>query len=148
MTLRLRLIVSISLAAGLTLSACSESEPTAAEAGQVLKSHIDQTVKNAVSTDVEVADPGGKDIACGNGKYKRTYAVQAKSVWSLDSQAIITGLIGALDYADTNYKLVSADTNPPRRVAVSDQYHTRIVLSSPARDRLMVSGETECLPLE
>ncbi len=148
MTHRLRLIVPLTLAAGLMMSACSEPEPTAAEAGQVLKRHIDQTVKNAVSTDVEVTDPGGKDIACGNGKYKRTYAVKAKSAWSLDSEAIIIGLIGALDYADTNYKLVSADTNPPRRVAVSDRYHTRVVLSSPARDRLMVSGETECLPLK
>lgn len=148
MTLRLRLIVSISLAAGLTLSACSESEPTAAEAGQTLKRQIDQSVSHVFGTGVEVIDPGGKDIACGEGKFKRTYAVQARArVGSGDPEGITTALISTLDDA-AGYKLVSEGVSPPYREVVSAQHRIRITLSSPSKGRIAVRGETECLPLK
>ncbi|MEU8279257.1 hypothetical protein ACFYOK_11290 [Microbispora bryophytorum] len=148
MTLRLRLIVPITLAAGLTMSACGESEPTPAEAGQVLKNHIDQTVKHAFGTDIEVIDPGGRDIPCGNGDFKRSYAVKARArVGSGDPEGITLALVGTLD-AIADYKLVEAGMNPTYQPAVSDQYHTRIVLSSPSEGRIEVRGETECLPLK
>ncbi|GAB3900938.1 hypothetical protein GCM10027612_63460 [Microbispora bryophytorum subsp. camponoti] len=92
-----------------------------------------------------MTDPGGKDIPCGKGRYKRTYAVKADSVWSSDSDIIATALIGALQYAG-KYKLVSASDDPTQREAVSAQYRTRITLSSPAKGKMVVRGETECLP--
>ncbi|WP_405084971.1 hypothetical protein [Microbispora sp. NBC_01389] len=145
MTLRLRLITSISLVAGLTLSACSDPEPTAAEAGQILKRHIDQTVQHAFGTDVEVTDPGGRDIPCGNDKYKRSYAVKARArVGSGDPEGITLALVGTLD-AIADYRLVKAGMTPTYQQAVSDQYHTRIELSAPGKGRFEVRGETDCL---
>ncbi|WP_327045486.1 hypothetical protein OG320_27945 [Microbispora sp. NBC_01189] len=145
MTLRLRLIASISLVAGLTLSACSKPEPTAAEAGQILKRHIDQTVQHAFGTDIEVTDPGGRDIPCGNDKYKQSYAVEARArVGSGDSEGITLALVGTLD-SIAEYKLVKTGMTPTYQQAVSDQYHTRIELSSPSKGRIEVRGETECL---
>ncbi|MEU8276108.1 hypothetical protein ACFYOK_22515 [Microbispora bryophytorum] len=148
MALRLRGIISISLLTGLALSACTDPAPelpTAAQVEPTLKRHIDQTVKNAVSRDVKVVDPGGKDVPCGNGKYKRTYAVEAKSLWNSDSDILTTALIGALDYV-AEYKLTGADEDPTRQEAVSAEYHTKIILSSPSKGQMVVQGETECLP--
>ena len=148
MTLRLRGIVTISLLAGLVLSACTEPAPklpTAAQVEPTLKSHIDQTVKNAVSKGVKVTDPGGEDIPCGNGKYKRTYAVEARSLWNSDSDILTTALIGALDHV-AKYKLTGADEDLTRQEAVSAEFRTKIILSSPSKGKMMVQGETECLP--
>ncbi|WP_182878117.1 hypothetical protein [Microbispora sp. H10670] len=146
MTLRLRFIVSVSLVFGLILSACSEPEPTAAEAGRILKRHIDQTVKHVFGTDIKITDPGGQDIPCGNDKYKRSYAVEARAkVGSGDSEGITLALVGTLD-AIADYRLVKVGMTPTYQEAVSNQYHTRIKLSSPSIGRIKVRGETECLP--
>ncbi|MEU6408250.1 hypothetical protein [Microbispora sp. NPDC046933] len=148
MALRLRGIISISLLAGLALSACTEPAPklpTAAQVEPTLQSHVDVTIKNALAKNVKVTDPGGKDISCGGGRYKRTYAVKADSLWPSDPDIIATALIGALQYAG-KYKLVSASDDLTQREAVNAQYHTRITLYSPSKGKMVVRGETECLP--
>ncbi|MEV4296692.1 hypothetical protein [Microbispora rosea] len=146
MSLRLRLIVPITLGAGLMLSACSDPEPTAAEAGQVLINHIKQTMDNVRAVDVEVTDPGGRDIACGNGKYKRTYAVRASSgVGSGNPETVILMLVSALKGAG-DYKLINTDVNAATQEAVNAQSHTRITVSSPAEGKITAQGETDCLP--
>ncbi|MBE3011904.1 hypothetical protein IL992_22275 [Microbispora sp. NEAU-D428] len=148
MALRLRGIISISLLAGLSLSACTEPAPklpTAAQVEPTLKSHVDLTIKNAIGKNVKVTDPGGKDIPCGNGRYKRTYAVKARSLWNSDSDMLTTALIGALDYV-AKYKLTGAREDLTKQEAVSPEYHTKIILSSPSKGQMVVRGETECLP--
>lgn len=148
MALRLRGIISISLLAGLALSACTEPAPklpTAAQVEPTLRSHIDHTVKNAFGADIKVTDPGGVDVPCANGRTKRTYGVSAVArVGSGDPEIITLALIGSL-HGVAKYKLVSAP-NPTTREAVGAQYHTRITLSSPSKGRMLMRGETECLP--
>ncbi|GGO27847.1 hypothetical protein [Microbispora bryophytorum] len=148
MTLRLRLIVPITLAAGLMMSACTESEPTPAEAGQVLKRHIDQTMKNAFAVDVEITDPGGKDVPCGSDRYRRTYAVKAKAgVGSGNPEMVTLALIGGL-HEVARYELHDVGTDLTKREAVSRQYHTRMLISSPSKGNMVIEGETDCLPLQ
>ncbi|MEZ0075351.1 hypothetical protein [Planotetraspora sp. GP83] len=152
MTLRPWRIISISLAAGLMLSGCSDpptsKEPTAAQVEPILKSHIDQTMKYAFATDITVTDPGGKDIPCGDGRSKRTYAVKAKAgVGSGNSEMVTLTLIGGLHQV-AKYKLPSYAKSLTEQEAVGEQYRTRILLSSPTKGEMVVRGETDCLPFK
>ncbi|WP_155357013.1 hypothetical protein [Acrocarpospora macrocephala] len=141
---------SIALVIVFVLSGCGDNappEPTAAEAGEVLKSHIDQTLKHAFAENIKITDPGGKDIPCGNGKYRRTYAAEADAgAGSGDSEIITVALIGALRSV-ADYDLVGPLSQLTQEEAVSAKYHTRLVLSSPAKGRMVARGETECLSL-
>ncbi|WP_433418803.1 hypothetical protein ACQP1V_03725 [Microtetraspora malaysiensis] len=142
--------ISIGVVAVFVLSGCGDNappQPTAAQAGDVLKSHIDQTLKNALAVDIKTTDPGGKDIPCGSGKYKRTYAAEARAkVGSGDPEIITVALVGALSHV-ADYDLVDSSGRLTEEEAVSAKYHTRVNLSSPAKGKMVARGETECLPL-
>lgn len=56
------------LATALTLAACGEREPTAVEAGATLKAHILKLLKEVNTQNIQITDPGGKDIPCGDGQ--------------------------------------------------------------------------------
>ena len=152
MTPRLRSIISISLLAGLSLSACTQPDtpklPTAAQVEPTLKSHINQTLRNAFAADMEVTDPGGEDIPCGNGRAKRAYVVKAKAgIGSGNPEMVVLALISGL-HRVAKYQLPSYAVSLTEQEAVSAQYRTRLVLSSPKKGEMMVRGETECLPLK
>ncbi len=143
--------ISIAVVAVSVLSGCGDNarrQPTAAQAGEVLKRHIDQTLKNALAEDIKITDPGGKDIPCGNGKYKHTYAVEARAgVGSGDSEIITVALVGALSHV-ADYDLVGPSGRLTEEEAVSAEYYTRLNLSSPAKGKMVARGETECLSLD
>ncbi len=143
--------ISIAVVAIFVLSGCGDSAPpppTAAQAGATLKSHIDRTLKIAMAADMKITDPGGKDIPCGNGKYKRTYAAQARAgIGAKDSEIITLALVGALDSV-AKYELIDVAVNLTEQKAVSKEYRTRITLSSPGEGRMEARGETECLALK
>ncbi|GAA3600743.1 hypothetical protein GCM10022419_101140 [Nonomuraea rosea] len=141
---------AVSLIALFTLTGCggpaAPQVPTAAEAGETLKDHITRTLTGAQAKDVEVTDAGGKDVPCGDGKVKRTYAATGKeSIGSPDSGILTLSLIGALDKV-AEYDLTAANASDTQQEVVNKDLHLRLVLASPARGQMLVKGETECLP--
>jgi hypothetical protein len=140
---------AVSLIALFTLTGCggpaAPEVPTAAEAGETLKDHITRTLTGAQAKDVEVTDAGGKDVPCGDGKAKRTYAAKGKDGWGAgDSGMTLLAMVGALD------KVAEYDLKAPAQRTEQDlgnkTFRTRIVLSSPAANVMVIQGETDCLP--
>jgi hypothetical protein len=135
------------LLTSLALAACtSDKGPTAAQAGQTLKNHILQLLKERTAVDVKITDPGGKDIPCGEGKAKQTFAATGRdTLGSDDPEALNALMVGALSRI-AHYKVVSSDA-PGRPVRVSDSAtKTTLIFSSPGRSLYVVGGETDCLP--
>ncbi|MEV7966846.1 hypothetical protein AB0O34_12810 [Sphaerisporangium sp. NPDC088356] len=136
------------LLAPLALTACtSDKGPTAAQAGQTLKIHILQLLKERSAADVKVTDAGGNDIPCGEGKAKRTFAATGRdSAGSSDPEALNTLLVGALSRV-AKYEVVSAGApGAPIRV-VNSTTRTALVFNSPGNSLYVVTGQTECLPV-
>lgn len=117
--------------------------PSAAQAGETLKTHITQLMTKADLRDFDVTDPGGKDVPCGDEGTKRTYGV--KSTFRMDPEVLIARLVGALtstwgyeieqvfvpDRGKTVLKLASA--------------RTTVTVDLPETDVLTVTGETDCV---
>lgn len=140
--------VQVSVIALFVLVGCGGTDdprvPTAAEAGATLKEHITRTFEGAQAKDIEVTDPGGKDVPCGEGKVKRTYAATARNdIGSGDSNSMLLVMVGALDRV-AEYEL-NAPGQPTVQDLVSKEFRTHIVLSSPARHVMVIRGETDCL---
>ncbi|MFI7046912.1 hypothetical protein ACWDUI_12345 [Streptosporangium sandarakinum] len=128
------------------VSGCGESGPTAAEAGETLKNHITELMKESHVLDVRITDPGGRDIPCGEGKAKRTFAATARdSAPQRDPDGLNTFMLGELS-AVAPYRIVEdRGRAAPIRLA-NDEYKTIIILASPANGQYLVRGETQCLP--
>ena len=76
------------------LTACtSEDSPTAAQAGQTLKKHVLQLLKERNAQNVTITDPGGKNIPCGDGKAKQTFAATGLDLPQRESPALVDSLI-------------------------------------------------------
>lgn len=141
-------VLSAPLIGLFVLAGCGGNEepkvPTAAEAGVTLKEHITRTFEGAQAKDIKVTDSGGKDVPCGAGKVKRTYAATAKNdIGSGDPDSLVVAMIGALDLV-AEYELNAAG-QPTVQDVVSKEFRTHIVLSSPARNAMVIRGETDCL---
>ncbi|WP_157594395.1 hypothetical protein [Streptosporangium amethystogenes] len=129
----------------LTVSGCGDSGPTAAEAGETLKSHITGLMKESHVLDVRITDSGGRDIPCGEGKAKRTFAATARDAASQrDPGGLNTYMLGVLSSV-APYRIAEDQGNAPIRLA-NDTYKTMIILESPGNGQYGVRGETECLP--
>ncbi|GAA0399107.1 hypothetical protein [Acrocarpospora corrugata] len=144
-------ILSIAVFVAFVLSGCGDNAPplpTSTEAGQVLKSHIDRTFRYALAKEITITDPGGRDVPCGDGKYRRTYSVEAVAGEGPgDSQKVATSLISALNGV-AKYQMTEVPGTLAMRVAVSTQFRTRIAIYSPSKGRMAARGETECLALK
>ncbi|MFJ2033301.1 hypothetical protein [Streptosporangium sp. NPDC087985] len=130
----------------LAVSGCGGSGPTAAEAGETLKSHITDLMKESHVLDVRITDSGGRDIPCGEGKAKRTFAATARDAApQREPDGLNTYMLGVLS-AVAPYRIVEDRGNAPIRLA-NDMYKTVIILESPGNGQYGVRGETECLPI-
>ncbi|MEV8631949.1 hypothetical protein AB0395_09850 [Streptosporangium sp. NPDC051023] len=139
-----RLGVVVCAVALLAVSGCADSGPTAAEAGETLKSHITELMKQRHALDVQITDPGGRDIPCGEGKAKRTFAAVGRdAATDREADSLNTLLLGTLSGVAT-YRIVEDRGNAPIKLASND-YKTKIVLESPGNGHYAVKGETECL---
>lgn len=129
----------------LAVSGCGDNGPTAAEAGETLKAHITELMKKSQVLDIRITDSGGRDIPCGEGKAKRTFAAVGRDPASnRKPDSLNTLLLGALSGV-ASYRIVEDRGNAPIRLA-NDKYKTVIILRSPSNGQYAVRGETECLP--
>ncbi len=135
-------LCAILLASALAVAGCGESEPTAAEAGETLKTHILKLLDEVSAQNVQVTDPGGKDIPCGDGKAKRTFAATApdsspeRAPYTLNV-IMVSDLERIADYS------ITESTGAVIRMA-HEPTRTVILLGS-VKGRYSVRGETQCL---
>ncbi|WP_143737147.1 hypothetical protein [Microbispora sp. GKU 823] len=148
LSVRLRPIAAALLLALLTSTACTtEDSPTAAQAGQILKKHILQLLKERNAQNVTVTDPGGKNIPCGDGKAKQTFAATGQDLPQRKPSALVDSLLGALKRV-APYDITSVgDPGEPVHVR-DDAAHTLLTLAAPSSGQYLVSGETECLMMD
>lgn len=129
----------------LTVTGCGESGPTAAQAGETLKTHITELMKQRHALDVQITDSGGRDVPCGEGKAKRTFAAIGRdSDPRTEADSLNSLLLGALSGV-ADYRIVEDRGDAPLKLA-NDEYKTKMTLESPGNGKYSVSGETECLP--
>ncbi|WP_157383141.1 hypothetical protein [Nonomuraea coxensis] len=135
---------ALAMAAVALLASCAgpPEGPTAAQAGETLKAHITQLMGDAGLKQIEVTDPGGRDVPCAGGT-KRTYGVSADVEGGDGTLLEMTGrLTGMLGYRVD----MAAATASHRTVFKRDSSRTTVVLDLPAEHRLTVAGETDCVP--
>ncbi|MET9064031.1 hypothetical protein [Streptosporangium sandarakinum] len=126
------------------VSGCGESGPTAAEAGETLKNHITELMEERHALDVRITDSGGRDISCGEGKAKRTFAATGRDPASQrKGDSLNDLLLGALSRV-APYRIVEDHGDAPIKLA-NDKYKTILILESPGSGQYAVRGETECL---
>ncbi|MET8337630.1 hypothetical protein ABZV14_32200 [Streptosporangium canum] len=130
----------------LVVSGCGDSGPTAAEAGETLKSHITELMEERHALDVRITDSGGRDIPCGEGKAKRTFAATAREAASQRGPDMLNDLLLGTLSRVAAYRIAEDPGRGPIRLA-NDKYKTVIILESPANGQYGVRGETECLPI-
>ncbi|WP_327046679.1 hypothetical protein OG320_01900 [Microbispora sp. NBC_01189] len=144
---RIRPIAGVLLLALLAPVACSSEEsPTAAEAGQTLKAHILQLLKERNAQNVTITDPGGKDIPCGDGKAKQTFAATGKDLSHTTSpENIRAALVGAVDRVAA-YEVINAGPLSSPVHVIDRRTRTELVLDATGSGVYAVSGKTTCLP--
>jgi hypothetical protein len=128
------------------LAGCaSDDGPTSAEAGQVLKSHVLQLLKERNAQNVTVMDQGGKNIPCADGLFKQTFAATGVDVAKeTDSGNIRAALLGALGRV-ASYVVVDAGSLSNPVMVKNSSTRTRLVLDSPSKGVYQITGETDCL---
>ncbi|GAT68998.1 hypothetical protein PS9374_04663 [Planomonospora sphaerica] len=131
------------LASALAVAGCGEREPTAAEAGATLEMHILKLLDEVSAQNVQVTDPGGKDIPCGDGKARRTFAATGLDIGGQTNPRMLnTQMLGALSgFAD--YKMTGPGGE--KFSVTSEATKTSLHMNSSTDGQYMVRGETACL---
>ncbi|MFI0424275.1 hypothetical protein [Spongiactinospora sp. 9N601] len=135
------------LAVAALATSCSavgaKRQPTAAEAGATLKAHILRLLDEVSGQDVRITDPGGKDIPCGEGKVKRTFAASAlDNTRQRDARTLNIQMVAAVNEF-ANYDIT--DPEGPDFSMASDGTKTSLHLNSSDDGRYSVRGQTSCL---
>ncbi|GAA1006056.1 hypothetical protein Aple_041020 [Acrocarpospora pleiomorpha] len=119
-----------------------EPEPTAAEAGATLKAHILKLLDEVFAQNIQVTDPGGKDVPCGDDKVKRTFAATGHSATGSTPYNLNVVMLGAMDQV-ADYDIV--DSTGARIRMTNESTETVILLESAEKGTYSVRGETQCL---
>ncbi|MFC0863489.1 hypothetical protein ACFHYQ_14405 [Sphaerimonospora cavernae] len=144
---RVRLhIAAVAVLTLLAASACTSDEsPTAAKAGQAIKKHILQLLKERNAQNVTITDPGGKNIPCGDDKAKQTFAARATDADPQAQPQIIKDTLVAALRRVAPYEIIS-DKFDARPIELRNaEEATVLFLGSPGEGRIDVRGETRCL---
>ncbi|WP_169949504.1 hypothetical protein [Microbispora sp. H11081] len=145
-SVRLRPIAAVLLLGLVTSTACtSDDSPTAAQAGQTLKKHVLQLLKERNAQNVSITDPGGRNIPCGDGKAKQTFAAVGEDNWpGTEPAALNDMLVGALKRVG-DYEISETSGAQSPVVVINRSTHTILRLSSSEKGLYQVQGETQCL---
>jgi hypothetical protein len=143
------LMVGLVLVGGPSVAACGgerDEGPTVVQAEQALKSHVDQLLKATIVRDVQVTDPGGKNMPCVKNKVKRTYAVNAdkRDAPALDQVGLTGRMLGLLK-GIAEYDLTYAKGGDPTMKLHSPEARTNLILKSPSKGKIRIEGVTDCL---
>lgn len=145
-----RQAVLVSLFTALVLSGCSNDTsndtPTVAEAGETLKAHITEVLRQVEAHDIVVTASGEKDIPCGKGRAKRIYSAQGKDSWEKRDSAIMNTIMFAKLVDIAPYSLAGGHGARFIRVSNADLGVT-ITLHSSKNGQYAIAGETYCLPI-
>ncbi|KAB2344313.1 hypothetical protein [Actinomadura rudentiformis] len=144
------------LLTGLALSACGDDKPdgpTVAQADKALHAHIDELVGVGVGNvrNLKITDPGGKDIPCGEGKAKRTYAVSGdkrdpkRDDLSLTPVELSNSMFGRLTTHVAKYELKQFSGGDPKKVMSNAETRTNLTFVVPAKGVIEIYGSTDCL---
>jgi len=130
----------------LLLAACSSDDgPTVDEAGRTLRSHVLQLLKERNARDIQVTDPGGRNIACDDGKARQTFAATGRDLNTrVTPDALNDMMLGALKRVGSYSIVESGDASQSLRVA-DRAARTILFLESRMNGEYVVRGETECL---
>jgi predicted small lipoprotein YifL len=145
------------------LAGCGGSgpkEPNADQVANMLQDQISKLMSATVTLDTKVTDDlFDKYVACGNGKVKITYSVSGTPTIYAASGSMVANtktkrtatpkqIIDDL----TRYSPQVGNFTVAERAAdgatvklVDAATRTRLTLHAPAKNRLVVSGETDCL---
>ncbi|GIH28290.1 hypothetical protein Aph01nite_66000 [Acrocarpospora phusangensis] len=133
------------LVAGVALAVVDrrETEPTAAEAGETLKTHILTLLNEVFAQNIQITDAGGKDIPCPDDRVKRTFAATGlDSAEQTQPRTLNLQMLSALnEFAD--YEMTGPGDQ--QFSVVSENTKTSLHLNSSENGRYAVSGETDCL---
>ncbi|SDH46395.1 hypothetical protein SAMN05421505_11661 [Sinosporangium album] len=136
------------LAMGLLLTACSNDEPTVSQAAKSLEGQILKLLEKRSARDIQVTDPGGKDIPCGDDRFKRTYAATGRD----ESSTLAPGSLNALllgtmpSVAKHTMLPPKAAQNPNAISTVSVEVtKTFLTFNSSTAGVYSAQGETACL---
>ncbi|MFG1876810.1 hypothetical protein ACGFIV_18385 [Sphaerisporangium sp. NPDC049003] len=136
----------LALLTPLSLTACtSDKGPTAAQAGQTLKAHILQLLKERNAKSVTISDPGGKDIPCAEGKAKQTYAATGRDLEAGTApDALNDMMLGAVKRVG-DYSIVDGNGGIGTVTVADNSTATVLLLNSHTKGEYSIRGETECL---
>jgi hypothetical protein len=139
----------------LAISACQDEPngPTAAEAERTLKDHINKLVGVGVGNvrHVEITDPGGRDVPCGDRKAKRTYAVKGdkkdpeKDDLSLTRLDLSNFLYSKLITQVAPYDPAPRSNGSPTLESHNPKTRTNITIKVPSKGDIEIHGATDCL---
>jgi hypothetical protein len=149
--------------APILLAGCGQSTPpgqTVDDAGHLLKVQTYKFLFATTAADVKATDElYDKYIPCGNNLFKLTYAVAGRpasnaatgsaKIRSASDKAvtpseIIDDLVDFVPQVGT-FNVAERRSGDPTVKLVNAQTKTHLTLHSPAPNRLMITGETDCL---
>jgi outer membrane murein-binding lipoprotein Lpp len=126
------------------LAGCGDKGPTSAKAGQTLNAEMKQLMDEIHATDVQVTNDAMADIACGDGKAKRSYAARARLSDQHSPIGVLNLTAGAITHV-ADYRVTDAGSATTPLRLQNKKTESNVTVQAPAGDQVVVTGETLCL---